>query len=265
MNQQEVMKAIHDEWRRQKPCSFFIESPSGCGATWLAGALTSEEGIPESGHESSRFQFCNLSGESFNRNSLREPLDWIFARRIIVKWDLANVIKEDNPTYAEIFEFRESADLLEEAVCLLNEENKLPVLIIDRFDKLASGLDPMLGIMRELESNGSMATVIISPLRMDILKENWPGLLNSEYGDMHTSFLLCDSYRDLGQEIIGFEFGNSDECNSVLAHIEEVLGCRASSYLNGLHAFRALQLSEEFSSEHHGDAFRQALEERCSR
>ena len=245
--------------------SYSIEIPPGCGASWFAKSLFERLNNNQYNKSKKKYNICFFSGDSFDFYRNPEHSDWKFVRRLGREWDVLNKINNsENPNIKYINEDKDATGLLDEIIKNINNSNEYPILIVDRFEKLAKELDSVFCTMRDLEQLNQMSSIMISPVTLSTLKGNSQSeranFVTSDYGDTHlTRRILGMSENDI--IVIASKKGVEKNLKEISTVITEVLGNRAVSYEFGFGQWlEILQVNPEDSFSKKINIFKEILE-----
>lgn len=243
MTHRELIEEIHRSWRKDKPRSFSVEIPPGCGATWFARELVDKNRNADF-FKTVKLRVCSLDGKEFASAHKRDDLGWIFIRRIIREWGVNKIFKPTYPDYdSTMIEDHDVSGMLSKAINCIHNQNEHPILVIDNFNRPARNLDNILVMLRSREEDTLLSTVVISPVSLSVLKRRWQDqdifFATSNYGDNHLRRFLGTMTADDLNTILREE--NAEGITrEIISLIEKVLGNRAVSYYLGISLFKEL-------------------------
>lgn len=237
MTRDRLISEVQLSWDPGAPRSYSLEVPPGCGSSWMARQLVAEERLTRAHPAPELLRICRLDGEAVAGA-------WEFSRKLVREWRLDRVTDLGAWDYREIREDRDASELLGWCVRRLRESGFFPVLVVDNFHKLARGLDTVLGQMRTLEQDGSVAAVTLSPVNLNVLKQRWQDsgvfFANSDYGDNHEDrFVGPLEGDDLAR--LQTEIASTGPVHRLFDVVRAGLGNRPQAYVIGLSVWRQLQ------------------------
>lgn len=176
-------------WRAQPVRSCLLIVPPGCDSLRVAGevALWVSDNDPIAlTHENRHAAIARITVDAVSSSAH-------FARRL--RRELGRSMK----SVAQVSEDPYPADWIENLVNAAHAEGAYPILVIDRFHAFASIADDhllsVLSTMRQLEHDGQMTTIAISPrnyreIRAQLSEQGKFPFVNSAYGDNHDQVVM---------------------------------------------------------------------------
>jgi len=170
-----------------------VSSWSGIGGNYVlvAPPLTSPEFVFKKLCKVSFQEDCGLDPDNFAIAHLPQVSysnSKQFVDRVLSSWNV-NVEVEDDQI--------DELDILEDAVDILVEQGRTPVLLLPQFHKAIEKLSWSLGTrLREMEVNYGLCTVVELPVPLSRLRERWElraekeTLICSDFGQGHSMILL---------------------------------------------------------------------------
>lgn len=177
-------------WRRQPCCSIQLLTPKGCGG---AATRSIAETIVTREHLGLAH---DLRVVPFRLSSDGAETSDGFVEKIVQRCEgLSGFRSQSVPA----FQAGSASGRLESLIAYLHELKVYPVLLIDRFHAFAGLKDGgsrfLLASMRDLEIDGNLTTINVTPLRYSDLRMRLAAtggfpFINSDYGDYHQTVML---------------------------------------------------------------------------
>ena len=184
-----------------------VTSWSGIGGNYVlvAPPLTDPEYVFKKLNDVSFYEQCDLDPEKFAVAYLRQvsyQTSEEFVRRVMKMWDV-NVDADD-------VEYQNDAlDILQDAIEILEEQGRTPVILLPQFHKAIEKLTWSLGArLREMEINYGLCTVVELPVPLSRLRGRWEmnpekeTFICSDFGQGHSMILLSGYQRDEVQTLV---------------------------------------------------------------
>jgi hypothetical protein len=240
-----LLATIQGAWCHSGRRSFTLEVPPGCGATWIGQALIDRTVIAANCPDAADVVCCFINGAGIDDA-------WTLARRTIHAW--RNGVTEGpgdalSPALgvpAWVLEDRDAGSLLQSVLARLRDEGKLPVLVIDRFHRLARKTETFISELRNMEQDHLISSVVLTPVSLDVLKQRWLDdeiyFATSDYGDNHDALYWGAADESCRRKLAaahGLRVGTS-EADEALRHILSIVGNRAAAIDAGLKLYSRL-------------------------
>jgi hypothetical protein len=243
VNPETLLETIHAGWDLKRPQCYSVEIPPGCGASWFARQLSDADRIAIECPEAADIDVCRLDGAAIQN-------EWKFSRTLMREWGAAVLVDSSSPVYKMLLEDHDAQGLLSYVVRLLRKHKRLPVLVIDRFHRLAWNLEAIFAQMRTIEQDGLMCTVALLPISQMELKRRWQDtgrfFANSDYGDNHEQRYMGALSPDYAR-CMAAEYRLGDMLEEIIAEVEKHLGRRSCDYVRGFEAWH--RANNEFGGE----------------
>lgn len=177
-----LCKEIVESWLKKRS-NYIVVSPPMCASRHFFKHLSHDEVI-YSYIGSSLHSLCIAKMDTEDFRS-----EIVFAHKVAQKWGVAESINlsESDPV-----------TLLNAATIAVKERNKIPIIIIHRFHEALENLGESIGtVLRNLEHDMGLKTVVELPISLPILRERWElanktksPFLASDWGQGHRSKCL---------------------------------------------------------------------------
>ncbi|MDP3978746.1 MAG: hypothetical protein Q8P85_12250 [Pseudomonas sp.] len=177
-----LCKEIIESWLKKRS-NYIVVSPPMCASRQFFKHLSQAEVI---------FDFIGqhlytLSIAKMDTEDFRSEI--VFARKVAEKW---GVLSSVNSSEAD------PVTILNAATIAVKEANRIPIIIIHRFHEALQNLGESIGtVLRNLEHDMGLKTVVELPISLPILRERWElanknksPFLASDWGQGHRSKCL---------------------------------------------------------------------------
>jgi hypothetical protein len=177
-----LCKEIIESWLKKRS-NYIVVSPPMCASRQFFKNLSQEEII---------FSFIGqdlytLSIAKMDTEDFRSEI--VFARKVAEKWGVVNSVNSSET---------DPVTILNAATIAVKEESRIPIIIIHRFHEALQNLGESIGtVLRNLEHDMGLKTVVELPISLPILRERWElankansPFLASDWGQGHRSKCL---------------------------------------------------------------------------
>jgi len=179
-------------WRAKPARSLMVLVPQGCNesvAARLISKWTEDNVRPPVAYANHKPLVIRVSSDTFANSDQ-------FVRRVVFNFTKKAGTQKDC-IQIEIEEDGYPSDILRDGIESMLAAGVYPVMVVERFHAFANlpdgGMSSVLATMRELENNGELTTVTLTPVSYEEMRrtmEKGRPFLNSVYGDNHDQAIM---------------------------------------------------------------------------